>query len=159
MTVADVVHTSFVVERILAARPRHAFRFFSEAGRKERWNGCHPDWQVLEDTFDFSVGCGETKRWRTLEGKELGFRSHYLDIVPDSRIVYAYEMSFAGERLSASLVTIMLEAVPRGTRLVYTEQVAILSGGAEAADQRIWGTEEGLDRLVDLAGNEAVTEY
>jgi len=157
--IVDIVHTSFVVQRVFSASPRHTFRFFCEPELKARWNGCHTDWRVLEETFDFRVGGGEVKRWRTLEGKEQTFHSHYLDIVPDARIVYAYEMSFGGTRLSASLVTLTLEEMQRGARMTWTEQVAILSGGEKAAEQRAWGTEEGLDVMIDLAQREGVTEH
>jgi len=72
-----VAHTSFVVERELSANPKHAFRFWSEAELKARWSGCHPDWTVLEDRFNFHVGGGEAKRWRTPEGSEQTFHAHY----------------------------------------------------------------------------------
>ncbi|WEX76198.1 SRPBCC family protein [Sinorhizobium numidicum] len=149
-----IEHTSFVVERELSASPRHAFRFWSEAELKARWSGCHPDWLVLEDRFDFSVGGTEVKRWRTPAGDEQTFHAHYLDIVPEQRIIYAYEMSFAGARLSASLVTITFKTVGRKTKMTFTEQVAILAGGRAARDQRLVGTEEGLDRLVEAVESE-----
>jgi uncharacterized protein YndB with AHSA1/START domain len=145
-----IEHTSFVVERELAASPKHAFRFWSEAELKANWTSCHPDWRVLEDGFDFRVGGGDVKRWRTPGGEEQTFHAHYLDIVPEQRIIYAYEMSFAGTRLSASLVTVTFEAVGRKTKMTFTEQVAILVGGKAARDQRFTGTEEGMDRLVDV---------
>lgn len=147
-------HTSFVVERELSTSRRHAFRFWSEAELKARWSGCHPDWLVLEDTFDFRVGGTEVKRWRTPNGDEPTFHAYYLDIVPEKRIIYAYEMSFAGRRLSASLVTIAFETIGRKTKMSFTEQVAILAGGIAARDQRLVGTEEGLDRLVEVVESE-----
>lgn len=147
-----IEHTSFVIERKLATNPGHAFRFWSDASLKVRWNSCHPDWTVEEDQFDFRVGGGERKRWRTQEGQVQTFVAHYLDIVTDHRIIYAYEMSFAGVRLSASLVTILLAASGLKTRMTYTEQVAILAGAAGARQQRLMGTEQGIDRLVEVIG-------
>lgn len=159
MTTDDrIEHTSFVVERELTASPRHVFRFWSEADLKARWTGCHPDWAVLEDSFDFRVGGTEAKRWRTAEGDDQTFNAHYLDIVPERRIIYAYEMSFAGARLSASLVTVTFEPMGRKTRMTFTEQVAILAGGEAARNQRLLGTEEGLDRLVGIAESEKAFE-
>ena len=35
---APVQHTSFTIERKLATSPRHAFRFWSDAALKDRWN-------------------------------------------------------------------------------------------------------------------------
>lgn len=159
MTASDPIeHTSFVIERELAASPRHAFRFWSEAELKARWNGCHPDWRVLEDGFDFQVGGTEVKRWRTPAGEEQTFHAHYLDIVPERRIIYAYEMSFVGTRLSASLVTVTFATSGQKTKMTFTEQVAILAGGAAARSQRLLGTEQGLDRLVEMVEREKAAE-
>lgn len=77
-------------------------------------------------------------------GDEQTFNAHYLDIVPERRIIDAYEMGFAATRLSASLVTVTFEAIGRKTKMRFTEQVAILAGGRAARDQRRMGTEEGL---------------
>ncbi len=147
MTRQPVQHSSFVIERDLPAGPAHAFRFFSEAALKERWTGCHPDWSVIEDSFDFRVGGGESKVWRTGEGVVQTMRAHYLDIVQGERIIYAYEMTFRERRVSASLVTV--EFAPSGakTRMTFTEQLAFLAGGD--ADVRRQGTEWGFDRLAE----------
>lgn len=143
-----VEHKTFVVERELAASPKHAFRFFSESALKERWTSCHPDWTVLEEEFDFRVGGVEAKRWRTSEGQEQTFFARYLDIVPARRIIYAFDMGFAGKRLSASLATVELFAVAARTRMVFTEQIAWL-GDAGSLQSRVAGTGEGLDVLAD----------
>lgn len=142
-------HKTFVVERELAASPKHAFRFFSEPALKERWTSCHPDWTVLEEEFSFCVGGVEAKRWRTHEGHEQTFLARYLDIVPARRIIYAFDMGFAGERLSASLATVEFFAEAARTRMVFTEQIAWL-GEAASLQQRIAGTGEGLARLADI---------
>lgn len=147
-----VEHTTFVIERELPGSPRHAFRFWSDPLLKERWSGCHTDWTVLEQKFDFRAGGSEVKRWRTPEGHELIFQAHYHDVVPGERIIYAYEMSFEGERLSVSLVTIELTPSAARTQMKFTEQ-AVFFGGAGTREQRISGTAEGFDRLVS-----AITE-
>jgi uncharacterized protein YndB with AHSA1/START domain len=143
----EIEHTTFTVERELPGGPAHAFRFWADPKLKERWNGCHPDWTVLEATFDFRAGGSERKRWRTPDGQELIFQAFYLDVEPGQRIIYAYEMSFGGQRLSASLVTIELAPAGGRTKLKLTEQAVFLTGGGDL-DQRIKGTEEGYDRLV-----------
>ncbi|WP_108125572.1 SRPBCC family protein [Saccharospirillum mangrovi] len=150
-----VEHTVFTLERWLATSPRHAFRFWSDANLKARWNECHPDWTVIEDSHDFKVGGEERKRWQTIDGQEQTFTAHYLDIVPEQRIIYAYEMSFAGKRLSASLVTITLTPKENETRMIYTEQVVLLdSDDPDARQHRVHGTEHGLDRLVEIVADE-----
>jgi uncharacterized protein YndB with AHSA1/START domain len=145
----SVEHTTFVVERELAASPKHAFRFFAEPALKARWNECHPDWTVLEDSFDFRVGGVEAKRWRTGGGDEQTFVAHYLDIVPARRIIYAFDMTLRGERVSASLATVELAPAGPHTRMVYTEQMAFL-GNAAAMSMRIEGTGSGFDSLAKV---------
>lgn len=153
MTSSSVEHSTFTIERELPASPRHAFRFWSEADLKTRWNSCHADWTVLEDIFDFRIGGVEAKRWRTAEGHEQTFRAHYLDIVPERRIIYAYDMSFKGQRLSASLATVEFVLAGTQTRMTFTEQVAFL-GGVDARRERVVGTETGFDRLVEVIADE-----
>lgn len=152
---SDVEHTTFVIERDLPGSPGHAFRFWADPQLKQRWTSCHPDWSVLEDSFDFRPGGSEAKRWRTKEGQEQSMHAFYLDIEAGQRIVYAYEMSFAGKRLSASLVTIELSPNATGTRMKFTEQ-AVFLGGEGAREQRVVGTGEGFDRLVAAMAEEGV---
>jgi hypothetical protein len=47
-------------------------------------------------------------------------------------------------------VTLTFETVGGKTKMTFTEQVAILAGGIAARGQRLVGTEEGLDRLVEI---------
>lgn len=151
MTAVEIEHTTFVVERELPGSPAHAFRFWADPKLKDRWSGCHADWTVLDDVFDFRTGGTEAKRWRMPSGDELAVRATYLDVVPGERIIYAYEMSFGGRQVSASLVTIEFQAVGARTKVKVTEQAAFLGGGSH---ERIQGTEEGYDRLVAVAEQE-----
>lgn len=158
MSAPVIEHTTFVVERDLPGSPRHAFRFWAEPELKARWNGCHAEWTVLEDSFDFRIGGLEAKRWRTLEGDELTFHAHYLDIVAGQRIVYAYAMTFKGEPLSASLVTIELTPDGARSRVKMTEQAVFLTAGG-TREQRVMGAEEGFDRLVAVIEQETARAH
>ena len=149
MSAADIHHTSFVIERQLRIVRARAFRLWADRDLKERWTACHPDWRVLDEAFDFRAGGTEAKRWQTPDGREQTFAAHYLDIVEPGRIVYAFEMSFGGERISASLATVALRPEEGQTRMIYTEQIAYF-GTREALDARIAGTGEGLERLAQM---------
>ena len=140
-----VSHTTFAIERTLPGSPAHAFRFWSEHDRKRQWTSCHPDWSVLQDTFDMRIGGTETVRWRTPEGVEHGFRAHYLDIVPGKRIIYAYSMNTGAMQISASLATVEFIGKRGGTSMTYTEQAAFLDADDVAGRSR--GTEFGFERL------------
>ena len=54
--------------------------------------------------------------------------THYLDIVPEERIVYACTMAHDGRIHSASLATVALHSEKDGTRLTYTEQGSYFTG-------------------------------
>ena len=153
MSGTKIHHATFVIERQFRTTPARTFRFFSERDLKERWNACHPDWSVIDEAFDFRVGGTEAKRWRTADGSEQTFTAHYLDIVAPDRIVYAFEMSLGGERVSVSLATVALQPADGQTLMTYTEQIAFF-GSRSALDRRIAGTGEGFERLAEMIGPE-----
>lgn len=149
MSPATVLHTAFTIDRQLRLEPARAFRFWSEPALKAQWTACHPDWRVVEDAIDFRVGGIEAKRWRLPDGSEQTFSAYYLDIVVPDRIVYGFEMSLGGVRLSASLATVELRPDSGRTLMKYTEQIAFF-GSRAGLDERIAGTGLGFARLVDL---------
>lgn len=138
-------HSSFTIERLLPGRPAYAYRFFTEPDLKRRWTGCHPDWTVVEETFDVRIGGNEKTRLRRTDGVVQTVDIHYLDLLPGERIVYAYGMRLDERALSASLVTIALLPHADGTRMLFTEHLAMLE--RTGAGERRMGTEQGFDRL------------
>lgn len=153
---SNVHHSTFVIQRDLATDPERAFRFFADSALKESWNACHPDWTVLEQRFDFRVGGDEIRRWRMPGGSEQTFTARYFDIAAGERIVYAFEMSVGGKRVSISLATIELEPGEAGTHMTYTEQMAFL-GTVEERHLRVAGTGTGFDRLEEAISAQAAS--
>lgn len=141
----NVDHRTFVIERNLPGGPAHAFRFWSDHQLKRRWNACHPDWDVVEDSFDFRVDGGERMIWRMPDGVEQAMLAHFLEIAPRQRIVYAYTMRTNGESISSSLVTVEFTGSSGGTTMTFTEQAVF--GDAKDGDIRESGTGVGFDRL------------
>jgi uncharacterized protein YndB with AHSA1/START domain len=74
------------------------------------------------------------------------FDAVYFDVIPDRRLVYAYEMHLNGVKISVSLATLELSPEAGGTRLVVTEQGSFLDG-YEDKGAREHGTGFLLDRL------------
>ena len=145
-----VDHRSFVIERVLPGSPAHAFRFWSEHDLKRRWNACHPDWQVIEDRFDFRVDGVESMIWRMPDGTEQQMLAHFLEVHPRQRIVYAYTMRTNGAPISSSLVTVELNGRDRQTLMTFTEQ-AVFANPSDG-DIRESGTGIGFSRLQDVMG-------
>jgi uncharacterized protein YndB with AHSA1/START domain len=145
----QVAHTSFMIERDFAAPPARVFRAWSNPELRKRWTDCHPETASRTHTLDFRTGGEERVEMRLAGGGGSSARFHYFDIVPDERIVYGYELEADGRRLSVSLVTVVLQPSPDGTRMSYTEQVVLLDPAAGIAE-RIEGTHEGFERLAGL---------
>lgn len=143
-----VDHRSFVIERELPGSPAHAFRFWSEHELKRRWNSCHPDWQVIEDRFDFRVDGHESMIWRMPEGTKQTMLAHFLEVHPRQRIVYAYTMRSNDVPISSSLVTVEFEGRDGKTMMTFTEQ-AVFANPADG-DMRQSGTSIGFSRLQDI---------
>lgn len=143
MTGHATAHTSFELERRYPASPERVFAAWASADAKRRWSACHP--RTTDYELDFRAGGSESCRMETDDGLQ-HFRADYFDVVPDARIVYAYELVLDGRRLSVSLVTVAFAADDGGTRMTFTEQVAYLDGYYDR-ERRIHGTGEGLDRL------------
>jgi uncharacterized protein YndB with AHSA1/START domain len=137
----SVTHATFAVERSYAATPARVFAAWADPTAKARWFG-GSDW---EHELDFRVDGRETSRG-TMDGTAYTFSARYQDIVPDERIVYAYDMHMGETRISVSLATVELKPDGDGTTLVFTEQGAFLDG-LDDPEQRKDGTGSLLDAL------------
>jgi uncharacterized protein YndB with AHSA1/START domain len=139
-------HTHFVLERRFKASPARVFHAWADPDAKRRWSDCHAETGTTEYSLDFRVGGKETYRAILPDGTRMTVDKTFLEIVPDTRIIFAYAMAANGRSLSASLVTVEFHADGDGMRQVLTEQLAYLDGH-EDRDERMRGTNEGLDRL------------
>jgi uncharacterized protein YndB with AHSA1/START domain len=157
----NVVHSTFCIERNYEASPERVFRAFADLESKSKWFGGPDPWVIGKREFDFRVGGRElltggpqgTMTASTgpandadcaVEGSR--FEARYFDIIPNQRIIYAYDMYVGGRKLSVSLATVEVTAQGKGTRLTVTEQGAYLDG-VEDGSQREEGTRWLLDKL------------
>jgi uncharacterized protein YndB with AHSA1/START domain len=141
----SVQHDTFVVERTIDAPIGRVYHAWADPAAKARWF-IGPDEQATTDhELDFRVG-GREHVSGSFPGGSYAVDASYYDIVPQQRIVYAYEMHIDGRRISVSLATIELRPVGSGTHLMITEQGAFLDGLDVPAD-RARGTNEILDNL------------
>ena len=144
----SVTHHTFCIERVYDASPARVFAAFAQAGPKRRWFvGDDEGWTTHE--------CSTSASWpRALAGRRaaptggprISYDAHYQDIVPEERIVLAYDMHMNDERISVSLMTVELAAEGKGTKLKLTEQDAFLDGHDLPA-AREQGTRDLLEKL------------
>ena len=126
--------------------PRSAERYaaWSNPEHKRQWFGSPAG--KPGQIFEFKVGGREYNADR-MGNSDFTFNVLYQDIIPDNRIVYTYEMTIDGKRMSVSLATIELFPTATGTRIVVREDGAFLDG-LDTSKQR----EEGTNYLVDQIG-------
>src|SRR5215469_7726751 len=142
----SVTHATFTIERRYPTRPQRVFGAFSDPAKKRRWF-VEDEGAVLEVfEMDFRVGGNERARFRAKNGMLLTNETVYRDIVPDQRIVMAYNMSVGDRRISSSQATLEFMPVAQGTDLIFTEQSAFFEG-SDGPQIREAGWRELLERL------------
>jgi uncharacterized protein YndB with AHSA1/START domain len=147
MTERSAVHDTFVLDRHFRAEPGRVFAAFADPAAKAKWFGGPAEMKREDEEFDFREGGRETAVTVFADGTRFGYYATYIDIVPDERIVYTYEMTMNGQRISVSVATVEVRpGADGGTEFVLTEQGVYLDGLDEPA-QRKHGTGELLNAL------------
>ena len=143
MTSHSIAHGTFVIERTYPASPARVFRAWADPEMKKRWfgDGTGSGTKI----FEFREGGRELVESGEGAGS-FGFDVLYQDIVDNNRIVYTYQMTMGGQRISVSVAAVELFADGSGTRLTVTEHGCFLDG-LDTVDQRKRGTEGLLDAL------------
>ena len=148
----SVIHDTFTIERSYLATPSRVFAAFASLEAKNIWCDLgdieEADGEAATTEFDFRVG-GQDRFGFKRHGTTYRVRAWYYDIVPEQRIVYAYEMYANDARYSVSVATIEFAKNGDSTALTWTEQGTYLDGidGPEASALRKEGTTEMLDGL------------
>ena len=158
----SVVHATFCIERTYAASPAQVYHALTDPIAKARWFTGGERFTLLARSMDVRPGGREhlQGRWSAgahrpasddREGPPSGvvstFDAVYLDVIPEQRLVYAYEMHLDQRKISASLATLELKRAGTGTRLIVTEQGAFLDGWDDAGSR-----ERGTAQLLDALG-------
>lgn len=148
MAERSIAHGSFTVKRTYPVPPARVFAAFADPAIKGKWFG-DPEKESVADVFEFRTGGLERRSGEVGGDTRYAMELRYYDIVPDERIVYAYDVEINGVRHSVSVATVELRAAGPGTILSVTEQGAFLDGHENPPDRQ-GGTEFTLDRLAAL---------
>lgn len=142
----SIVHDTFHIERTFDAAIERVFRAFSDLESKVKWFSGPETWVTARRELDFRVGGTEVLSGGPRGGTPHTYEARYFDIVPDRRIIYAYDMYVGERKLSVSLASV--ELTPQGSRthLSLTEQGAYLDGVEDGSERRA-GTERLMERL------------
>lgn len=146
MTARSTEHASFTIERVYDAPAARVFAAWTTAEAKTAWFGGPKDGDAKYE-LDFSVGGREHSSGATPDGRVYTYDALYHDIAPEQRIVYTYEMTLDGQRISVSVASVELAPEGDGTRLTLTEHGVFLDGLDSPAPR-----EEGTGHLLDGLG-------
>ncbi|MES2035874.1 MAG: SRPBCC family protein [Pseudomonadota bacterium] len=146
----SVTHATFCLERVYDAAPARVYHAFTDPEARRRWFFKTDSWTLhAHSGGETAVGAAESSRFSP-PGAEVVVTndSVYLDVVPNERLVFAFQMTVAGARISASLATAEFRAEGKGTRLVFTEQGAYFDD-PQHAPNREDGTRQMLETLAE----------
>jgi uncharacterized protein YndB with AHSA1/START domain len=144
----SVVHAMFCIERTYPASAEQVFKALTDPTAKAKWFTGGDGYTLLAREMDVRPGGREHVKGRKASGVVSTFDAVYYDVIPNERIVYAYEMHLDDRKISISLATLELKPAGTGTRLVMTEQGAFLDGYDDAGSR-----EHGSNFLLDALGN------
>ena len=92
MNERSVTHDTFVIERTYDASPARVFGAWADPAIKARWFAGPEEWGPTEFELDFRLGGREISRGGPPGGPVHSYEARYHDIVPEQRIVYAYDL-------------------------------------------------------------------
>jgi uncharacterized protein YndB with AHSA1/START domain len=142
----SVAHATFHLERTYDAPVARVWTALTERGAKDQWFG-GGDFQWLERSMDVRPGGTEHAKGRWPSGVVSTFDATYYDVIPNQRLVYAYEMHLDERKISVSVATMQLQAEGAKTTLLVTEQGAFLDGYDDAGSR-----EHGTRALLEALG-------
>jgi uncharacterized protein YndB with AHSA1/START domain len=143
----SVVHATFCIERTYQASRAQVFKALTDPTAKAKWFTGGDGYTLLAREMDVRPGGREHVKGRKSSGVVTTFDALYFDVVPDERLVYAYEMHLDGRKISVSLATLEIKPAGAATRLVMSEQGAFLDGYDDAGSR-----EHGSSFLLDALG-------
>jgi uncharacterized protein YndB with AHSA1/START domain len=146
MSERSTTHATFTIERAYDATPARVFAAWANPEAKRRWFAGPEEWETSAYELDFRVGGRERAAGGPPGGPVHSYDGRYQDIVPNERIIVAYDMHMDETRISVSLATVEFKPAGNGTRLTFTEQGVFLDGHDDPAE-RERGTRELLDAL------------
>jgi uncharacterized protein YndB with AHSA1/START domain len=154
ITPRSITHGSFSLERTYDVPRAKVFAAFATEQAKAAWFHGGEGYTIVDQLFEFREGGKERLVGKWDSGMVTRMDLVYFDIVPDERIVYTYEMSLNGTKISVSLATIEFKAAGSGTRLMLSETGAYLDGYDDAGS-REHGTNAIIDRLAEVLARQS----
>jgi uncharacterized protein YndB with AHSA1/START domain len=154
MSERSTVHDTFTIERHFDAAPARVFKAFADPAAKALWFAGPAETKQEDVSFDFREGGRETLVTVLGDGSRIGFYATYSDIVPDERIVYTYEMTMGGKRISVSVATVEIRPGSSGGSDLQVTEHGVYLDGLDKPEMRRQGSEELITALGESLSKE-----
>jgi uncharacterized protein YndB with AHSA1/START domain len=120
-------HATVTLEHSYSAPVERVFSEFADPVARACWSAPSKD-ELVYDEADFQIGGKDVFRCGTKGDLKFRGETHYLDIVPNARVVSSETVDVDGQRLAAALTTLDFESTESGTNLKVTIQVVSFVG-------------------------------
>ena len=147
----SVTYADFTIKRSFKTPVKKLYKMFADQQSKELWFKGPGD-SPTKHQMDFRVGGSEFNSGQFHDGITHVFKGQYYDIVPNERIVYAYEMYLNNNRISVSLSTLEFSSKGENAELVLHEAGVFLDG-FDTVESRERGTKELLNAVERALNN------
>lgn len=124
------------IERTYDASPEEVWKAWTDPGALTRWFGPEDTRSVLRAELDVRPGGRYRIAFETGDGEEHEVGGTYLEVMPFRRLVFSWAWRSTPER--ESQVTLALDPVANGTRLVFTHE-RFHDEAARQGHARGWG--------------------
>jgi uncharacterized protein YndB with AHSA1/START domain len=120
-------HATIKLQHSYSAALESVFSEFADPVARARWSAPSND-ELVHDEADFQIGGKDVFRCGPKGDLKFRGETHYLDIVPNARVVLGETVDVDGQRLAAALTTLDFESTKDGTNLIVTIQVVSFGG-------------------------------
>ena len=140
-------HGELILKRHIKADRKLCYRAWTEMEHRKNWFVTPSGWKEIERKVDFRVGGEEI-----LHGGNESFESRYTArfhmIIPNTQLVYAFDMHVNGEHYSISLTGVDFEESENQTEVTYVEKIFYLTDDYDE-EGRLEGTNKLMDNYVN----------
>ena len=124
----SIVEGTISLSKDYASPVDQVFAAWSQPEAQLAWGDPGEGWAMRFDQFRFAVGEVDICRFGPVGEPDYVNENRYLQITPESRIVYATTLSHDGLMTFAGTVAVAFERTVKGTRLTLVEQGLYFDG-------------------------------
>jgi uncharacterized protein YndB with AHSA1/START domain len=123
----ELQHATIKLQHSYSAPLERVFSEFADPVARAQWSAPSNDALIYDET-DFRVGGKDVFRCGPKGDPKFHGETHYLDIVPNARVVSSETVEMGGHRLAVALTTLDFDPTADGTSLTVTVQIVSFVG-------------------------------